>query len=225
MDSSFPAPLGVLTAAKTWEWSWNALGRAAPPGLQKQLLEAWSEPQRHYHALRHLRECLALWSAWRDQCAHPGEVAIALWFHDAVYEPRELGNEHKSASWAADSLSAAGVDGETVQRVYDLVMDTCHMAPPYSGSHVEAVRGVDSDMLLDMDLAILGSPTARFETYSADVRREYPWVPTEQYRRERAAVLQGFLDRPRIFRSPPGFQAFETRARANLSSALRALRA
>ena len=51
-------------------------------------MAAWSEPNRDYHDQRHLRECLALWARWRDHSPRAGEVAIALSFHDAIYDPQ-----------------------------------------------------------------------------------------------------------------------------------------
>ena len=55
---------------------------------QAELMAARSEPHRHYHDQRHLRECLALWARWRDHSPRAGEVAIALSFHDAIYDPQ-----------------------------------------------------------------------------------------------------------------------------------------
>jgi predicted metal-dependent HD superfamily phosphohydrolase len=43
-----------------WNEAWRALGVAAPGGLHAHLLAAWSEPQRHFHTLQLLGECLAL---------------------------------------------------------------------------------------------------------------------------------------------------------------------
>ena len=91
-------------------------------------MAAWSELHRHYHDQRHLRECLALWPRWRDSSRRPGEVAIALWFHDAIYDPQANGNELNSAAGAARSLVRAAADSDTAQRVYDLVMATQHDA-------------------------------------------------------------------------------------------------
>jgi hypothetical protein len=70
---------------------------------------AWSEPHRHDHDQRDLRDCLALWMRWRDHSRRPGEVAIALWFHDADYDPqaRHAGsNELNSAAWAGPLAGA-----------------------------------------------------------------------------------------------------------------------
>lgn len=213
----FPEPLDDEALRATWTTAWRALGRPAPTGLQVQLLAAWAEPQRHYHDPRHLRECLALWQRWREHAEHPGEVAIALWFHDAVYDPRapQAGaNELQSAAWAARALVGAGVDSTIAQRVHDLVMATQHDAP--------ATLGVTEDarLLVDIDLAILGSPPERFERYDQDVRKEYAWVPGLRYQAGRAQVLQSFLDRPRLYHGEQAFELLERPARRNLAAAL-----
>jgi predicted metal-dependent HD superfamily phosphohydrolase len=74
---AYPTALGA-----TWDAAWSSLGRPAPAGLQAELMAAWSELHRHYHDQWHLRECLALWARWRESSRRPGEVVIALWFHE-----------------------------------------------------------------------------------------------------------------------------------------------
>ena len=177
-------------------------------------MAAWSESHRHYHDQRHLRECLALWTQWRFHSARAGEVAIALWFHDAIYDPQAGSNELNSAAWAARSLIRSGADSDTAQRVHDLVMATQHDAPAALGSRP------DAQLLVDIDLSILGSPAERFERYDQDVRKEYAWVPGFRYQEARAQVLQSFLDRPRLYHGEHAMALLEAQARINLAAAL-----
>ena len=217
MTDTYPVPLDDAALAASWNAAWSALGRPAPTGLQVELMNAWAEPQRHYHDQRHLRECLALWARWRGLGDRAGEVAIALWFHDAIYDPQapQAGsNEMNSAAWAARSLIRAGLASETAQRVHDLVMATQHDAPAALSS------GVDAQLLVDIDLSILGSPPERFERYDQDVRKEYAWVPGFIYRDRRAQILQGFLDRPRLYHGEAAVTLLEGQARINLVAAL-----
>ncbi len=197
-----------------WNEVWRALGVAAPAGLHAQLLVAWSEPQRHYHTLQHLGECLSLAGELRDEMVHPAEVVLALWFHDAVYDVRAHDNEAQSAQWAERALRAAGVAADVRKRIADLIMATCHGAadaPP---------RSQDSAILVDIDLAILGSLEARFAEYEAQIRAEYAWVPADIYAVKRREVLSGFLARKRIYTSECMHARFEAQARSNLSRAV-----
>ena len=195
----------------SWDAAWLALGRPAPEGLQVDLMNAWAEPHGHHHDQRHLRECLALGARWCGHRDRAGEVGLALWFHDAIYDPQAGSNELNSAAWAARSLIRAGLASETAQRVHDLVMATQHDAP---------ATGADAQLLVDIDLAILGSPPERFERYDQDVRKENAWVPGFRYRDQRAQVLRGFLDRPRLHHGDAAVALLEGQARLNLAAAL-----
>ena len=214
VTDTYPAPLDDAALEATWDAAWSSVGRLAPAGLRAELMIAWSEPDRHYHDQRHLRECLALWTRWRSQCRRPGEVAIALWFHEAIYDPHASGNELNSAAWAARSLVRAGVDSDTAQRVHDLVTATQHDAPLAPG------LSLDAHLVVDIDLSILGSPPAGFERYDQDVRKEYAWVPASRYQEARAQVLQSFLDRPRLYHCEHAMALLEAQARINLAAAL-----
>lgn len=217
MTDSYPTPLNDAALDATWVAAWSSLGRPAPAGLQAELMTAWSESHRHYHDQRHLRECLALWTRWREHSPRASEVAIALWFHDAIYDPQATvagSNELNSAAWAARSLVRAGADSDTAQRVHDLVMATQHDAP------VALASSPDAQLLVDIDLSILGSPAERFERYDQDVRKEYAWVPGFRYQEARAQVLQSFLDRPQLYHGNQAVALLEAQARINLAAAL-----
>ena len=214
MTETYPTPLDDAALGATLAAAWSSLGRPAPVGLQAELMTAWSESQRHYHDQRHLRECLAMWMRWREHSPRAGEVAIALWFHDAIYDPQASSNELNSAAWAARSLVRAGADSDTAQRVHDLVMATQHDAPAALGA------SLDAQLLVDIDLSILGSPAERSERYDQDVRKEYAWVPGFRYQEARAPVLQSFLDRPRLYHGEHAVALLEAQARVNLAAAL-----
>lgn len=200
-----------LRRAAGWERAWRDIGRPhGQPLLLDQLLAAWREPHRHYHTLQHLDECLALFEATREHAGHPGEVALALWFHDAVCEPGAADNEERSAEWARRSITAAG-EPAAARRVAALVLGTRHDAPAQSG---------DAQLVADIDLAILGAPAERFDEYERQVRREYAQVPDAAFRAGRARILADFLARPALYLTPALQARFEAAARANLQRAL-----
>jgi predicted metal-dependent HD superfamily phosphohydrolase len=207
----------ILSGA-AWQRVWTALGaQVINGGLMNQLVAAYSERQRHYHTLQHLRECLAQFDAGAVLARRPAEVELALWFHDAIYDPQGRDNEERSADWARASVLAAGCEAEVADRVAGLVLST--------RGHDAAADDVDAHLLLDVDLSILGAAPARFDQYEQQVRAEYAHVPDEAFRAGRRRVLEGFLGRPRIYRTAAFHDALEVRARTNLQRSLAALAA
>lgn len=205
--------IAAMTELETsWQRAWQGLTLAPPPpGLYERLIAAYGEPQRHYHSLQHLRECLAHLDASINLAAYPGELELALWFHDAVYDVKGKDNERRSADWAVEELDRSGASADQTQRVHALIMSTCHTATP---------SDADSQLLVDIDLAILGAEPARFAQYDAQIRAEYSWVPGPIYRMKRRSVLRGFLDRPMIYGTQRFSALYEAQARVNLLTAL-----
>ena len=196
---------------------WKELGAAKPDSkLHGELIARYSEPHRKYHTLQHLEECFEKFDAIRALAEHPAEIELALWFHDAIYNVKRRDNEKKSADWARASALAAGTPAEACSRVHALVMTTRHKAIP---------RGTDAEILVDVDLSILGAASERFDEYERQVREEYAWVPDFLYRRERKAILREFLSRPRIFSSTHFRGRYEQQARSNLKRSLDQLEA
>lgn len=207
-----------MTGPQEWRRLWESLGaRSVPQGLLNQLIACYSEPHRRYHTLRHLRECLLHFDAARSLAQRPEEIEVALWFHDAFYDPMRQDNEERSADWARASMLAAGCEAQGAQRVHALVLATRH------DEAACASTDADAQLLLDIDLASLGSAPARFDDDNLAIRAEYAHVAEADYRAGRRRILEGFAARPRIFRTAAFHDALETRARDNLTRALAAL--
>lgn len=201
--------------AAAWQATWSAMGVAPPaPGLLESLLAHYDEPHRHYHTRQHLRECLAHGAALRAQARHPAEIELALWFHDAIYDVHRHDNEAHSAAWASREMRQAGLPAAAVRRVAGMILATRHDARPEPG---------DPALLVDIDLAILGAPPARFAEYERQVRAEYHWVPAPLFRRKRRQILRAFLARPAIYTTPAFHARYEAQARHNLQQALQRL--
>jgi len=192
---------------KSWAQAWANLGLQQQPDLFETLLAAYNEPQRHYHSQQHLTECLAYFDQARHLAEHPGEVEIALWFHDAIYDVRGKSNERLSADWAVRALLTSNACEATQRRVEQLIMATKHDVTPMRS---------DEQLLVDIDLSILGATPERFAEYDRQVRAEYSWVPGFMYNMKRRSVLKSFLARPNIYSTSYFRERNETQARINL---------
>ena len=187
------------------------LGVRSSRDIFADLASAYAAPDRHYHIAGHVDACLAQVQRHRAIAHRPAEVEIALWFHDAIYDTHRSDNEQRSAEWASDFLASEHADPDCISRVHALIMATRHKA---------AVDDPDAQLLVDIDLGILGQSRGVFDDYDAAIRREYHWVPWPQYAESRVAVLSEFLDRPYIYATPPLHDRFETPARQNLARAI-----
>jgi predicted metal-dependent HD superfamily phosphohydrolase len=194
-----------------WDAPWLALGLRPDPDLRDALLARYREPGRHYHTAQHLAECLAELDRVRHLARRPDELALALWFHDAVYDPRRNDNEERSAAWARRALTAAGAAPEVADRVSRLVLATTHTATPAEG---------DARLLADIDLAILGAPPERYAEYETQIRREYAWASEPAFRAGRSGFLRGLLSRESIYLTSHYRERLEARARENLRASL-----
>jgi len=205
------APAALLD---NWNAAWRALGVAsADEALCIELQRRYGEPHRHYHTMQHLGECLAWFEREQALAERPGEVAIALWFHDAVYDVHAHDNEARSAEWARSAMLAAGAQPEAADRVRALVMATRHDAVP---------EGRDAELLIDIDLSILGAEQQRFDEYERQVHAEYAFVHEAVRLPRRRAILQRFLAREAIYTTPRMHALLELRARANLARSIAA---
>ncbi|MDF2467560.1 MAG: hypothetical protein K0Q43_5795 [Ramlibacter sp.] len=134
-----------------------------------------------------------------------------MWFHDAFYDPKRDDNEGRSAQWARDSVLEAGLPAGIADRLHALVLATRHEAVP---------EDADAQLLVDVDLAILGSDPARFDESDEQIRLEYAHVPEDKYRAGRRRVLGEFLARPRLYSTDYFYSRYERQARENLSRTL-----
>lgn len=201
-----------MPTSAQWSNMWEELGVPVPGDrLLKELLARYSEPHRKYHTVQHLDECFEKLDDARSLATCPAEVELALWFHDAIYDVKRRDNEKRSAAWARSSALAAGVAAAACDRVHQLVMTTRHEAVP---------RGNDAEVLVDVDLSILGANSGRFDEYERQIREEYSWVPDLVFRPKRKAILKEFLVRPAIFNTRHFLERYEEQARSNLERSL-----
>jgi len=199
-----------------WRLLWNRLGAAAPPeGVYTRLIAAWNERHRRYHTLEHLRECLEWFDVVEPLAQTPALLELAIWFHDAVYQPGDENNELRSAYLAERALAAAGCSRDTAGDVRRMILATRLKGRPETA---------DEKLLLDIDHSVLGADPLRFDRYDEGVRVEYAHIPGPAYIVARRQVLRGFHDRYRIYHTDYFYEQLEKQARVNLTRALKRLR-
>jgi predicted metal-dependent HD superfamily phosphohydrolase len=197
-----------------WHALSESLGCQADAELEFQRLAlAYNQTGRDYHNWQHIIDCLARFDEVVHLIANPLMVETAIWYHDAVYDPKASDNEERSAELCLKFLSKCNRCHDAMT-VCNMIMATRHDRPSADS---------DTRYLLDIDLSILGRNADEFERYNDAIRKEYAWVPTSDYREGRKRVLTGFLERARIYATDYFLLRFENQARINLKSAIAAL--
>lgn len=172
------------------------------------LFTAYTEPQRAYHTVQHIVECLDLFYKIEHELSDPIAVQTAIWFHDVIYDPKSSDNEQRSAevmmAHCADFLHPG-----QLEKVYQWIIATQQHQPSLDA---------DLNTLLDIDLAILGVSSSRFQQYQQQIQSEYAWVESTLYTKKRNAVLKQFFDMQPLFQTAYFQDLFEFNAKKNLSA-------
>jgi predicted metal-dependent HD superfamily phosphohydrolase len=181
----------------------------------------YRDPARAYHGWAHIEAMLAGLESVRGldefSDARFDLVELAIFFHDAVYETRRKDNEARSAEFFRVSAGEGNGIGEVGRaHVVEMIVATA--------SHRPSVD-ISTRLLLDLDLAILGSDPLHYSAYVDAVRREYAAVPEDAWRHGRAAVLKRFLERERIYQTAHFGARLEAQARANIAAEIARLAA
>lgn len=148
---------------------WQAL--AANIGLDRvkshevgdELLSQYSASSRHYHGVQHIVSMLEGFDAVKASFKQPLAAELAIFFHDVIYDPARQDNEAQSAKRMLDLLGGV-VDRSTLEIAASSIEATKQHA--LTPSH-------DTNLLVDLDMAILGQPWPIYERYAHDVMQEY----------------------------------------------------
>jgi len=190
------------------------------PEPQRIALEAaYAKPPRAYHNFEHVREVLRHYheASHGPGWTQPAEVALAVLYHDAIYEAGRKDNETRSAELADDHIARFMPHGSIdVARVKQLIELTARHG-------VLEPNDVDEEaaLFLDCDMAILGAEATVFDAYDRGIAAEYrAVVPGWLFRINRKRFLKSLLGRERIYLTPFFHQRLDALARNNLRRAV-----
>lgn len=172
------------------------------------LINLYSERHRFYHNLGHIKSLVALFQEFENELEDKKAIFFSIWFHDAIYEPREKDNEKRSAKLACEELRKFPLTEDRISKIEKIILAT----EKHSAENMDA----DGKLFLDFDLAILGAEDDVYDEYKKAIRSEYSFVPEIFYRSERKRILQNFLQRDFIYFTETMRGKFEEKARRNI---------
>ncbi len=192
----------------------------------KQLVLPYvTEPNRDYHNLAHISAMLAEFKTVESLYSDAVAVEYAIWMHDIVNDTmvaRHV-NEERSAERALRLAESLGLSQDFCEKVRMLILAT---------KHDRAVVDGDAQLLVDMDLAILGANPRVFHEYEDNVRKEYAWMheepsldgrATDVFNSRRLALLRAFYVRKHLYHTEHFRAKYEQAARRNLEASIQKL--
>jgi predicted metal-dependent HD superfamily phosphohydrolase len=176
--------------------------------LWLEIEKAYSGKKRFYHNLHHLENLYRELDACRKEVSDWDTVLFSLFYHDIVYKATAKDNEERSADAAVKVLKSIGYPDDKIA--------ACHKQILATKSHI-ATGDNDTDLFTDADLSILGYPPEAYDTYTAQVRKEYAIYPDFLYKPGRYKVLEHFLATAPLFKTAFFRAKYEERALENIS--------
>jgi len=187
--------------------------------VERSLLISYSYPTiRAYHNWKHIEDCLEELKQMEDTWEIPtirNGIILALYYHDCVYEPLKDDNEERSAERAVIDLMALGMPEKFTNLVSDLIMLT---------KHTGEATDFPGEIVMDIDLAVLGKSSKIFRNYEDNIRVEYSGYSSRVYREGRIKVLEHFMNKPKIYQTMYFFKKYEDSARKNIEQSLKELK-
>ena len=180
----------------------------------------YAEPHRSYHGQAHVDALLDGLTQEAGAMRHPAAAELAVWYHDAIYDPAATDNEDRSAALLLGEMTGL-VCPDVLQAAAVMIYATAgHTLPPGLDEELRA----DVATFLDLDMAVLGTAPAEYAAYEAGVAAEYaPVYGLEAFRTGRGAFLRGMLARERLFLTERFHRRLDAVARVNLRHAMASL--
>ncbi|MAN58717.1 MAG: hypothetical protein CMC08_02645 [Flavobacteriaceae bacterium] len=178
----------------------------------ENLQRMYSAPERHYHNLGHIAQMLDALDASKARPNNRDTLLFSIYYHDCIHVPGRSDNERQSAQYMRKSLSETRFS--EIEACHFQIMGTKHHLPSTCS---------DTNLLLDLDLSILGADARSYDTYRRNIRKEFRAIPQLIYRAGRKAFIKSYLKRERIYKSKYFLLHYEDRARANLKRELASL--
>ena len=136
-------------------------------------------------------------------------LLFSIYYHDIIYEPTQSDNELQSALTFEKRISNTSF----------INLNKCKIQIEATKDH-DFSNDHDTNILLDLDLIILGQSHKEYLKYTRNIRKEYKIYPDFIYSKGRKKVLSKILEKDSIYKTDFFKKRYEYQARKNLTSEL-----
>lgn len=186
--------------------------------LWKALADQYQAKGRHYHNLHHLEKMFSELGNYPIPIYDQDALLLSIFYHDIIYNPSRKDNEVKSAETLQKLLLALGIEPLEKYETNTSLVKKTYAQIVATKDHLIPVENDDPDLgvLLDIDLAILGSDPEQYQAYTTAIRQEYRRYPDLLYYPARRKAMRKFLARPSIYHTAFFRSKYEVKARKNI---------
>ena len=183
-------------------------------------IDCWSEIEknyssksRHYHNLEHIINMLNELKKLESEIEDLDTLLFSIYYHDIIYKSTKSDNEHQSALLFEKRIAETSFSH----------LEKCKTQIEATKEH-KLSKDFDINILLDLDLSVLGKSPEEYIEYSQNIRKEYSIYPDFMYKKGRKKVLEHFLEKGPIFKTAYFIDKYEQRAIDNLKRELLSLK-
>lgn len=153
---------------------------------------------------------------FKNEITNIEDLKLAIWYHDIIYKSTKKDNEEKSAFFSENRLKSIDFNKKRLEIIKKLIIST-------KKHQLILIENKDNDILLDLDLSILGSNWKTYQQYIKNIRKEYKIYPNFMYNPTRKKVLKHFLNRENLYFTERFQNQFENQARKNIEKEIQLL--
>lgn len=182
------------------------------------LLEAYTEPHRHYHTPKHIYDLLDVFHHAEQtdpKCQELGAsqgslVKLAIFYHDYVYVLGRQNNEEISAGKAQRDMKDMGFSQEEITIVTNAILATWYSKGNTPKTFLEQI-------VVDCDFSGFALPWEKYLEQNLRVHKEFGGDnPSVEFYTKRIEFLRTVLNKEHLFYTDL-FQRAEAIARANVA--------
>jgi predicted metal-dependent HD superfamily phosphohydrolase len=185
------------------------------------IIGAYDNKSRSYHGIKHIEKMLKELKDYEinnpKEIKNPKILRFGIFMHDFI---------NGSKNDVEDSLEIALklLDKSKSQKVRDQkdLLKEIILATKHS-RNIPEDSPIETKLIADLDLAILGSDKKTYEIYAKQVRREYSQYSDDDYKAGRIAVLERFLSKP-IYKLEYFQKKYQKKAEENIRNEIESLR-
>lgn len=165
------------------------------------LTTLYAQPHRHYHNINHINDCLTELENIPAKLITDTEreiVEVAIWYHDAVYNPYSRKNEINSAALYSQRSYRTAFG----KAVYDAIIATGFHTITQTADrmiYIDSGMPLTTQVMLDIDLSGFGKPWNICKRHSENIYMEYPNTSTLEFYQGRIKFLETINARESLY--------------------------